>query len=226
MRYPAQLSTAISVRNAKIANSSAPSISHLDIDDLLDEKIAEELGEDGAADHLLAVRIGSHALQVAGRHDQQGQHGADGKQRQNRGGHAAVGAGSFDLALETEPLANHVGKARKDFAQVAAGLLLEQNGGREETAIEERHPLGESMQRQIERGAEVLLVEQGAELLAERIGQFLADHLQADAERVTGAHGARQEVERFGELLLEHGEPLGTLLPDRKSTRLNSSHVS
>ena len=54
-----------------------------------------------------------------------------------------------------------------------------------------------------------------AEFLAQGIGQFLAEHFETDRERVAGAHGARQEVERFRELLLERGQALGALLAAR-----------
>ena len=71
----------------------------------------------------------------------------------------------------------------------------------------------EIAQRDIERRAQVLLVEQRAELLAQRIGHLLAEHFQADGEGVAGAHGARQKVQRFGELLFQRIQPLRALRP-------------
>ena len=75
------------------------------------------------------------------------------------------------------------------------------------------HALVEVAQGDIERRAQVLLVEQRAEFLAQGIGHFLAEHFQADGEGVAGAHGARQKVERLGELLLQVVQPLLALVP-------------
>ena len=76
----------------------------------------------------------------------------------------------------------------------------------------------EIAQRDVERSAQVLLVEQRAELLPERIRHLLAQHFQADRESVAGAHRARQKVERFGKLLFERVQPLRSLLPHDKGT--------
>jgi len=121
--------------------------------------------------------------------------------------------GRFHLALEPESLADHVSQPRKNLAQVAAGLLLKQYRGSEETCVQQGNPDGEIPQCNIQRRTQVLFVEEGAEFLAKRIGELFAEHLQADGKRVSGAHGAGQKVERFGKLLFQRGQALGALLP-------------
>src|SRR2546429_103596 len=126
-RYPTQLRMTDSIRNAQIEKRIGWSISHLDVDDLLDEEISKDLGENGAADEPLPVRILGHALQVAGGHHQQREHRAHRQQGQNRRRQTPVRAGCLHLALQTEALADDVRQAREDFAEIAAGLLLQQH---------------------------------------------------------------------------------------------------
>ena len=80
-----------------------------------------------------------HPLQIAGRHEQQRQHGGDRQQGQNGGRQAPVGAGRLHLSLQAEALADDVGQARQNFAQVAAGLLLQQHRRGKEAHVEQRH---------------------------------------------------------------------------------------
>ena len=137
----------------------------------------------------------------------------DRQQGQNGGRQTPVGAGRLHLALQPEALADDVRQARENLAQVAAGLLLQQHRRSEEAHVQQRHPHAEIAQRDIQRRAQVLLVEQRAEFLAQRIGHLLAHHFQADGEGVAGAHGARQKVERLGKLLLQRVQPLLALVP-------------
>ena len=66
-----------------------------------------------------------------------------------------------------------------------------------------RHALGQLVERVAQRQAEVLLIEGLLELGADRRRQLVGHHAQRRLERVAGANRARQQVERFGELLLE-----------------------
>jgi len=51
------------------------------------------------------------------------------------------------------------------------------------------------------------LIEQEAKLGAHRVGHFLGDHGQPGGQRVAGAQGPGQQVDRFGKLLLELDHP-------------------
>ena len=124
-----------------------------------------------------------HPLQIAGRHKQQREHGDDRQQGQNGGRQASVGAGRLHLSLQPEPFADDVRQARQDFAQIAARLLLQQHRRRKEAHVQQRHAHGEIAQRDIDRRAQVLFVEQRAEFLPQRIGHLLAQHFQADRRR-------------------------------------------
>ena len=99
---------------------------------------------------------------------------ATGSRRQDGGGQTAVGAGRLHLALEPEALANDISQPRENFAQVAARLFLQQHRGSEEAHVQQGNAQGEIAQRDIQRRAQVLLVEQRAEFLAQRIGHLLA----------------------------------------------------
>src|ERR1035441_7344513 len=99
----------ISMKNAQVENNAGCSISDLDVDDLLDEEIAQDLRHDGAANEIFAIGIFGHSLQIAGGHKEQGDHGGDRHQGEDGGGEAAVGAGGFDLALQAETFADNVG---------------------------------------------------------------------------------------------------------------------
>ena len=70
-----------------------------------------------------------------------------------------------------------------------------------------RDALRHLVQRVAQRQAEVLLIERLLELGADRLRQFLGHHAERGLERVAGADGARQQVERFGKLLLEFLQP-------------------
>ena len=111
-------------------------------------------------------------------------------------------AGSLDLALQLEPLADDLPQTGEDLAQVAAGLFLQDHRRHEETHIQQGNPIRQVIERRIQRRAEILLVEQRAELQPQRVGHILAGHAQTDGESVAGPHGARQKVERLGKLLL------------------------
>src|SRR5262245_24527320 len=152
-----------------MANTIGCSISDLNGNDLLDKEIAQNLRNDGAADHELAVGIVSHSLEIARRYHEQAQHGGDGQQRQDGGGETPMRAGGLDLALQAETLANDIREPRKDFTEVAASLPLQQNRRGEEAAIEQRNADREVVQRDIDGRAEILFVEEGTELLAQRV---------------------------------------------------------
>ena len=54
-----------------------------------------------------------------------------------------------------------------------------------------------------QRQAEILLLESGAKFSGDGLGRFLGDHFQAGGESVTGANGAAEKVESFGETFFE-----------------------
>src|ERR1035437_8223276 len=105
----------ISMKNAQVENNAGCSISDLDVDDLLDEEIAQDLRHDGAATEIFAIGIFGHSLQIAGGHKEHGDHVGDRHQGEDRGGEAPVGAGGFDLAIQAEPFADTVGDTPKDL---------------------------------------------------------------------------------------------------------------
>src|SRR4029077_14915252 len=84
-------------------------------------------------------------------------------------GEAAVRRVHADLAANLEPLADDMREVVEDFGEGAAGVTLDQHGGDEEADVEERHALGELVQRIAQRQAEVLLIERLLELGPDRL---------------------------------------------------------
>src|SRR5262245_35975425 len=114
----------------------------------------------------------------------------------------------LDLAVELEALADHAGEVLQHLGEVRARLLLDRDRGHEERQVLGLDPVGEVGEGVAHLLAELDLVRDVAELGPDRIGQLLADHLQARRERVPGAQRPDQEVEGLGELRLEAVAPL------------------
>ena len=163
-------------------------------------------------------------VEITGRHEHQSAQRCDRQQRQNRGGEPAVGADRFDLAFQPESFADDVRKAVQNFAQIAARLALQQHSGRKEPHIGKRHALAEVRERAFERRAQILLIEQRAEFLAQRLVNLLAHHFEADGEGVAGAHGTRQEIERVGQLRFQRVDPLADRFFDTYKSGRKPAH--
>ena len=142
-------------------------------------------------------------------HQRNGQKRRQGQQ--HVAGHAPVRGVDAHLAENLEPLAHDVGEVVENLREVAAGLSLDEHGGREEPHVDERHPDGHVVQRVLEGQAVVLLLEGLAELRAHGLGAFVGDHAHRRLERVAGLDGARQQIERLWELLLEPADADGAL---------------
>ena len=109
--------------------------------------------------HQPARALGEEQVHVFGVDE----HQRDGEERrqsqQHVAGHAAVRRVDAHLAENLEPLAHDVGEVVEDLREVAAGLALDEHGGREEPHVEERHADRQVVQRVLQRQAEVLFFE-------------------------------------------------------------------
>src|SRR6185312_8938247 len=170
--------------------------------DFSDKNIAQYQTGDADHDKFAAHRIMHQGTEILRRHDHEAPQSGDWKDGQNRRGESSVRADCLDLTFQTEALADNVREAAENFAEVAAGLPLEQHGGREEAHVSKRNALAEVGEGTIERPAHVLFIEKSAKLLTERISELLAHHLEADSKRTAGAHGAREEIQRVRQLRL------------------------
>ena len=142
------------------------------------------------------------------------------QREQHVAGQPAVRRVDAHLAEDLEALADDVGEVLEDLGQVAAGLALDQDRGREEPHVEQRHADGEVRQRVLQRQAEVLLVERLPELGADRLRHLVGDHLQAGREGVARLQRARHQVQRLGERFLERAQPARPLdLQDHQRQR-------
>src|SRR5262245_39589763 len=112
-----------------------------------------------------------------------------------------------ELALNLEPLANHVAQIVQDLRQVAASLALSQYRRHEKSGVDERHPSCQPFKGVGQRQAEILLVVQGAELSCHRLRQLLGRHPKAGGERMTRTKRPGDEIDRLGKLLFELLEP-------------------
>ncbi len=158
--------------------------------------------------HHLAHALAEQQLHVL-RVDERQRDGERRRQRQQHvAGEAAVRRVHAHLALDLEALADDVREVVENLRQVAAGVALDQHRGDEEPHVEQAEALRQLVERVAQRQPEVLLIERLLELRADRIGQLVGDHAHRGLERVAGADRARQQVERFRELLFEALQPL------------------
>ena len=123
------------------------------------------------------------------------------QRQQHVAGEPAVRRVDPHLAENLEALADDVREVLENLGQVAARLALDQDRGREEPDVEQRHADRQVVERVLQRQTEVLLVERLAELGSDRLRHLVGDHLQAGRERVAGLERARNQVERLRELL-------------------------
>ncbi len=128
---------------------------------------------------------------------------------QHVAGKTAVRGVHAHLPVDLEPLAHDVRQVVENLGQVAAGIALDEDGGHEETHVENRDAHRHFIQRVTKRQAVVLLVERLLELRTDRFRQFVGDHAERRLKRLSGADGAGQQVERLGKLLFEAFQPAG-----------------
>src|SRR6185437_13858662 len=145
-------------------------ISDLDPDDFSDDEIANDLRGHSCHYELLAVRIAGHSLQISGSHDQKSARRQNRKDSQNSSSHAAMGADGLHMPSKTEPLANDLCQAAQNLTEVSARLPLQQYGRGKESHIQQRRPPRQIGKRRVQPGAQILFIEQCAELLAKRVG--------------------------------------------------------
>ncbi len=105
---------------------------------------------------------------------------------------------------------------RRTSRQVAAALALDEHGGDEEGEVGALDPAAHGLEAVLQRLAEGVLVVGLAELLADRLGQLLAHHLQAGGQAVAGPQHAAEEVERVGDLVGQQLLPLGPAGADQE----------
>src|SRR5688572_5884878 len=115
------------------------------------------------------------------------------------------------LAQNLEALSHDIGEVVQDLSEITAGLALDLDRRHEELHVHERHAHGEVVERLLQRQAEVLLLETLLELDPYRRRQLVGHHAHRALERVAGANRARQQVQRFGELLLELAQAAAAL---------------
>jgi len=89
-----------------------------------------------------------------------------------------VGADGLDPAAQFESFPNQSRQLIEQLGKVAARAFLQQDGGDEEVHFEQRHALGQVLQRIFERQTEILLVERTAEFAGQRLAEFAVDHLE------------------------------------------------
>ena len=117
-----------------------------------------------ADDHHLAHPLFEQAVHVLGVDERQRDCEKRRQRHQHVTGEPAVRGVHAHLAANLESLADDGREVVENLRQVAAGLALNEHGGREEAHVEQRHAQAQIVQRFLERQAEVLLVERLAEL--------------------------------------------------------------
>ena len=120
-----------------------------------------------------------------------------GHAHQNGGSETSVRAGGFDLTFQPEAFANNIASCVRISPGCHRSVFAAARKTRR-SACPAAERGGEVRHRHFEGRAQVLLVEQRAEFLAQRLRQLLTEHLQTDGESVSGAHGSRQKSSASG----------------------------
>ena len=156
-----------------------------------------------------------HVVRIGVEH-QDGDGDRDAAQR--RGGHPPVRADRADAPAQLEALADHVRQLVQNLGQVAAGALLQQHRGYKEVHVERRDALGQALQRDLDGKSQVVLLEGAAEFARHRLGELAINHFKRHGKRMAGAHGARNELQRFREYGFEFLQAAPALMPDVQRT--------
>src|SRR5688572_28758621 len=184
---------------------------HLDLDDLTDPDEPDRLHDDGAHHHHLPHPDREERPHVVGADEHQRDGQECRKSEQHIAGEPAMRGVDAHLAQNLEALSHDIGEVVQDLSEITAGLALDLDRRHEELHVHERHAHGEVVERLLQRQAEVLLLETLLELDSHRRRQLVGHHAQRALERVAGANRARQQVQRFGELLLELAQAAAAL---------------
>src|ERR1700678_2900078 len=147
---PAKASNAPKSRKITKLNKNAMAL-YLDLRDLFHDEESGDLQGNRAAHHDVADVVQEeelHIVRVGVKHQHRDANGdaAEGDAR-----HPPVRANRADTPAQLEALPDHVSQFVQDLGQVAAGALLQQHGGNKEVHVERRYPLGQFLQRDIQR---------------------------------------------------------------------------
>jgi hypothetical protein len=146
------------------------------------------LHDDGRHDHRLADLVVEQHVHVIRVDHLQGDAEKGREREQHVAGKPAVRGVHAHLAANLEPLADDVREVVQNLGKIAARFSLDEDRGREESHVEQRHAQREIVERFLHREAEILLFERRAEFGANRFGHLVGHHLHTGAERVSGAN--------------------------------------
>ena len=154
-----------------------------------------------------------HVVRVDERHDDEHhrRHRGDDPARQ-----PALGGQGPDHAPQLHALTDRLGEPVHDLGGVAAGLALQRDDERDALEVLALHPLGDAVQRRLERHAELLVGEHAAELAARRLRRVLDDDRQRAEERVPGAHRRRDDLQVVRQLVVEQASLAADLRPQEQ----------
>src|SRR5688500_4593502 len=112
------------------------------------------------------------------------------------------------MSLDGHAAPNQVRKTVEDLAQVAACLTLNYDCGDKHFEIQAVDAVLHVHQGSLDIYAEPLLIVKTCKLSTERIYHLLADELCSRLERIPCLHCTYEHVDRIGQLLAEHLQPL------------------
>ncbi len=111
------------------------------------------------------------------------------------------------MAEQLEPLADQPADLVEDLGEVAAGRPLNDHRDHEESDVHRRNPVRHVAQRDLDRDAEILLLEDAVELVGDRPLHFLGDQVQTRGQAVTGPQRPADQLDRLGHGLDELLDP-------------------
>ena len=146
---------------------------------------------------LAAERIVKQNAGVARIHQVEQHHHHHRQRAQNPSGQSSLGGLHLDFPLNPQSFSNDEDGAIQNLDQVAAGILLHQDGGHQYPQVGRGHAIQKLHQRIAHGQAKVLLFENFAEFRGRRFLRILGQHFHGAYHGMAGAQSAGQHVNGF-----------------------------
>src|SRR5580692_11297918 len=209
-------------RNAAIANVIGPSLD-VHVHNLLNDQPADHDHACGRPEHLDPdIPLPQHADHVWIDNIESNAQ-SDGQTGEHDPGDAALRGVGSDLALEPEPLPDHVSRLVQNFGKVAAALFLNHDGRGRDPEILQGNAVNQVVERGLELEPEVLFLEAGPELRANRILALAGHQAHGSDQAVSGPQRTDHQVESLGQLLLKRIESLLAFVEDEQNRKSRNS---
>src|SRR6478735_3741337 len=177
--------------------------SHLDLDDAGHPEDAHREDDRGADEHQDAQRTREEHDHVVVVGEQQVEQERRRETAQDHRGQLALRGEGGDLAADVLALAHGGGDRVEQLGQVSTDLPLDVDRHHDPVEVLALEPVGDALERRLERQTEAGLDEDLAELAGDRLGALADDGVDGLGQRETRGERARHQLQGLGEGGLE-----------------------